>query len=183
MDGEWRPRPAHLVVIVGVFLLVGVGSAMTTAVALVAFAGDTTVNTDVAAAVAAAPFLLGPALAGLLSAATARGAPNPVAAALGGGVGSLVGFYLLAALTLGALVAVTRSADGVAAFAASSFLQPVLVAGLPAAVVGAASGYLGAAVGGSADREPGGSTGRSDSTGGVNDLFEDTGRSDATEER
>jgi len=139
-------------VLVGVFLLVGVGTAMTAAVALVSLPGASTDGT--ARVVIVATFLLGPSLAGVVSVVAARGTP-PTAAAVAGGAGSLVGFYSFAAVTLGATLVVADAAGGTSTATAGSLVVPALVAGLPTGAVGATGGYLGGRVAGrSHDSEP-----------------------------
>lgn len=139
-------------VLAGVFLLVGVGTAMTAAVVLVSLPGASTDGT--ARVVIVATFLLGPSLAGVASVVAARGTP-PTAAAVAGGAGSLVGFYSFAAVTLGATLVVADAAGGTSTATAGSLVVPALVAGLPTGAVGATGGYLGGRVGGrSHDSEP-----------------------------
>jgi hypothetical protein len=113
------------------FLLAGAGLATTTAVALVAVPGEAAT-----AVVTVAPFLLAPPLAAAAGLTLTRG--DIRTAALGGGLGSLVGAYVLGAFALGTLVGIGQ-AGGV-----TGLVVPLLAAGLPTAVVGAGSGYLGA---------------------------------------
>lgn len=134
------------------FLFVGVGVAATAALALVSLSASAGFDPTLVLLVAATPFLFAPLLAGVTG-ATTRGSAPP-AAALAAGLGSLVGTYLLAAAVVGTVVALADAAGTDPVVAVGDLAVPLALAGLPTAVVGAASGYLAARTAGVRDSEP-----------------------------
>ena len=80
-------------------------------------------------------FLLGPVVAALTAGLLGAKLPGPKLSLLIGGVSSLVGFYIMSSIALAILV-LSKGADAQQAFSFTQALFPMLMAGIPTAIMG-----------------------------------------------
>lgn len=87
----------------------------------------------------------GPVVAGIVGSLLGSDLRSPTRALLTGGISSLLGFYLMAIVALGFLV-FAKGPDAQQAFSLTHAIQPMLLAGVPTAVIGAVTSTLSAAI-------------------------------------
>lgn len=80
-------------------------------------------------------FLLGPVIAALMAGLIGSNLPGPKLSLLIGGVSSLVGFYLMCSIALAILV-LSKGSAAQQAFSFTQALRPMLMAGIPTAIMG-----------------------------------------------
>jgi len=95
-------------------------------------------------------FLLGSVVAAFTGLVTGYASDDQLAAALGGAVGSAVGFYVMAVISVVFLVLGLGGAGG-GTGDIGNFILPLIGAGIPAAVVGLAAAYVGVLLNGTTD--------------------------------
>lgn len=88
---------------------------------------------------------VGPIIAGLVGGLLGPQFANRQIALISGGVGSLIGFYIMSIIAIGILVLSKGSAAG-QAFSITQVLVPMLVAGIPAALIGSLTSVLSSAI-------------------------------------
>jgi len=89
-------------------------------------------------------FLLGPVVAGLAASILGALLSTPKAGFVAGGTASLVGFYVMSIVALGILV-LSKGPDAQQAFSFTQALGPMLLAGIPTAIIGSLLAALSAA--------------------------------------
>ncbi len=90
-------------------------------------------------------FFLGPVLAALVGGLLGSVFSNAKIALITGGVGSLVGFYIMSIVALGLLM-LSKGAEADQAFSFGQALFPMVVAGIPTAIMGGLISALSAAL-------------------------------------
>jgi len=95
-------------------------------------------------------FLLGSVVAGFTGLMTGYASDDQLAAALGGAVGSGVGFYVMAVISV-VLLVLALGGSGGGTGDVGNFILPLVGAGIPAAVVGTLSAYAGVLLNGTVD--------------------------------
>jgi len=90
-------------------------------------------------------FFLGPVIAAVVGGLLGSVFSNPKSALITGGGGSLVGFYIMSVVALGVLV-LSKGAQAEQAFSFGQALFPMLVAGIPTAIMGGLISALSSAV-------------------------------------
>ncbi|MFW5977691.1 MAG: hypothetical protein ACOCP2_00455 [Halohasta sp.] len=90
-------------------------------------------------------FFLGPVIAAVAAAILSSVFPTPKAAFIAGGSASLLGFYVMSIIALGVLV-LSKGANGQQAFSFGQVLVPMLVAGIPTAIMGSLLSTLASAL-------------------------------------
>jgi len=80
-------------------------------------------------------FFLGPVLAALIGGLLGGVFSNPKTALITGGAGSLVGFYIMCVVALGLLM-LSKGAEADQAFSFGQALFPMIVSGIPTAIMG-----------------------------------------------
>lgn len=87
----------------------------------------------------------GPVVAGVAGGLLGPVTANPKSALVTGGLGSLVGFYIMSVIALGVLV-LSKGADAEQAFSIGQVLVPMLIAGIPTAIIGSLVSALSSAL-------------------------------------
>lgn len=87
----------------------------------------------------------GPIVAGIAGGLLGPAASNTKGALITGGVGSLVGFYIMSLIALGVLI-LSKGAEAEQAFSFGQVLVPMAVAGIPTAIIGSLVSALSAAL-------------------------------------
>jgi len=90
-------------------------------------------------------FFMGPLVAAVVGGLIGGTAPDPKGGLVIGGVGSLVGFYLMSVIALLFLV-LSKGQGTDQALTFGQALRPMLIAGIPTAIIGAVISALGSAV-------------------------------------
>ncbi|SEI59265.1 hypothetical protein SAMN05444271_103103 [Halohasta litchfieldiae] len=90
-------------------------------------------------------FFLGPVIAALVGGLLGSVFSSPKTALITGGGGSLVGFYIMSVIALGVLV-LSKGDGATQAFSFGQALVPMLVAGIPTAIMGSLVSALSSAL-------------------------------------
>jgi len=90
-------------------------------------------------------FMLGPVIAALVAGLIGSVLPNPKIALLTGGVASLFGFYIMCVIAIGMLV-ISKGTEAQQAFSFTQALVPMLIAGIPTAIMGSLISALSSAL-------------------------------------
>jgi len=90
-------------------------------------------------------FFLGPVLAALIGGLLGGVFSNPKTALITGGAGSLVGFYIMCVVAIGLLM-LSKGSEAEQAFSFGQALFPMIVSGLPTAIMGALISALSSAL-------------------------------------
>lgn len=89
--------------------------------------------------------LLGPVVAALAAGLLGPAFSSPKLALVGGGVASLVGFYIMAVIAL-AILMLSKGSEAQQAFSFTQALVPMLTAGIPTAIMGSLISALSSAL-------------------------------------
>jgi len=90
-------------------------------------------------------FFLGPVIAATVGGLLGGVFSNPKTALITGGGGSLVGFYIMSVIALGVLI-LSKGSGGQQAFSFGQALFPMLISGLPTAIMGSLISALSSAL-------------------------------------
>mgnify|MGYP006273338465 CR=1 FL=1 len=90
-------------------------------------------------------FFLGPVIAAVAAAILSSVFATPKTAFITGGGASLIGFYIMSVIALGVLV-LSKGANGQQAFSFGQALVPMLLAGIPTAIMGSLLSALSSAL-------------------------------------
>lgn len=90
-------------------------------------------------------FMFGPVIAALVSGIIGSVLPNPKIALLTGGVASLFGFYIMSVIAIGMLV-ISKGTEAQQALSFTQALVPMLMAGIPTAIMGSLISALSSAL-------------------------------------
>jgi hypothetical protein len=90
-------------------------------------------------------FFLGPVIAALIGGLLGSVFSSPKTALITGGVGSLVGFYIMSAIALGVLM-LSKGGQAQQAFGFGQALFPMLISGVPTAIMGSLISALSSAL-------------------------------------
>jgi len=90
-------------------------------------------------------FMLGPVIAALVAGLIGSVLPNPKIALLTGGVATLFGFYIMSVIAIGMLV-ISKGTEAQQALSFTQALVPMVMAGIPTAIMGSLISALSSAL-------------------------------------